>query len=483
MMSCLIEVKIKRMFGEVAPELYSSAERAISYFGMQDLLKGGVLVGLSGGPDSVFLLCFLIEYRRRCSANFRIAACHVNHLIRADEATRDENFSRELADSLKVDFYLETYDVPKLADEWGCGTEEAARRVRYSAFDKTVAGLSDISSVALAHNASDNLETVIFNMMRGSGLNGICGISPVRGNIFRPLIHIPKEDILRALEASDIEYVTDSTNLSTDYTRNYIRHKVVPTLKELNSSPEGAVSKLTESLLSDNSYLLSVADAALSKMADRITNKGLLSLETPILNRVLNLMCRKKTGSALESRQIKELALLLENDNFSMSIGGGYSFVCERGICKVFSRTEQLKDKEVYFLSIGENKLDKYDATVSIEKIKTDILSNVYNFSIHAKIPSAIIKGDLCLRFRRDGDCIRFKGHTRRLKKVFNDRNIPKHDRDRIPLLCDSDGILWVPGYGVHDYESSLENCDTVRITLSFNKNNNTNSLTTACAR
>ena len=472
------------MFDSVAPELYADILETLSSFDMENALTDGALVGLSGGSDSVFLLCFLIEYRRRTKGSFNIVACHVNHMIRGDEAFRDMKFSRELADSLGIEFIEESYDVPALRESWGCGTEEAARRVRYSAFDEILNRRLDLKCVALAHNASDNLETVIFNMMRGSGLNGMCGIAPVRDRVVRPLIRISKSDILKALDASEINYVTDSSNLSLDYTRNYIRHRVVPTLYKLNSSPEGAVSRLTDSLINDNMYLISVAEASLENLSDKITNKSLLSLEYPILTRVLSLMCKDRAGISPESRHLKELIRLLPSDNFAMSIGAGYSFVCQRGICKIVSAEEQLKDTEVYFLGMGENKLDKYAATVIVGDEKADILSNVYNFSIHADIPSAIIKGDLFLRFRREGDSFKYKGHTRRLKKVFNDRNIPKLERDRIPIICDNEGILWVPGLGVRDFsESSVEKLGKIGITLKYNIYNTNNCLTTASPR
>ncbi len=483
-MSCRIKEKINKLFDTVAPELYKSALGAIDTFGMHRLIEGGVLLGLSGGADSVFLLCFLIEYRKRTAGNFKISACHVNHMIRGDEAVRDLEFSQKIASSLDVDFYSESIDIPALSREMGCGIEEAAREARYSVFDKLINENESLSSVALAHNASDNLETVLFNMMRGSGLRGICGISPIRDNIVRPLIHIPKCEIVRALGEAEIDYVTDSSNLTTDYTRNYIRHKIVPTLYELNDSPENAVSRLTETLISDNKYLTSVAESALYQLGDKPANKDLLSLDTAVLSRVLAIFYKERTGITLENKHIKEIVAHLGCDDFALSLGGEYSFICDRGICTVLSKEDQLRDDAVYFLAIGENKFDKYDAMITVSTEKNNILSNVYKFSIHADLPSAIIKDGLHLRFRREGDSLKIKGHTKRLKKVFNDRNIPRHERDRIPIICDSEGILWIPGLGVRDHElNSSEKQDKVRITLNYNINNTNNCFTTARPR
>ena len=255
MMLCRVKEKVGKLFDTVAPELYATALNAVIDCNMAHLLEKGVILGFSGGADSVFLLCFLSEYRRREGKDFPIVACHVNHMIRGEEALRDMEFSRDFASALGIEFVSVNCDVPTLAKERGCGLEEAARDARYATFEELNSKSGGSYCIALAHNASDNLETVIFNMMRGAGLNGMCGILPVRGNIVRPLIKISKRDILKALLEAELPYVIDSTNMSVDYTRNYIRHKIVPELSHLNASPEDAVSRLTESLSLDNDYL------------------------------------------------------------------------------------------------------------------------------------------------------------------------------------------------------------------------------------
>ena len=139
------------------------------------------------------------------------------------------------------------------------GIEEAARIARYSAFNDIIRGRSDISTIAVAHNMSDNAETVIFNLLRGSGTRGAAGIRPVRDNIVRPLISVNKSDIVAALEYVDFYYVTDSTNTSTYYTRNYIRHKIVPKLAHINDDPERMLKRFSDNARSDDDFITSLA--------------------------------------------------------------------------------------------------------------------------------------------------------------------------------------------------------------------------------
>ncbi|MBO5102130.1 MAG: tRNA lysidine(34) synthetase TilS, partial [Clostridia bacterium] len=165
-----MDKKILSLFA-TAPgkDIYSVAVSSIEEYGMEKMIKKGVLVGLSGGADSVMLLCFLIEYRRR-TADFPILAVHINHSIRGESADRDEAFAKRMCASLGVEFISEKIDVPSIAKENGLGIEECARNVRYQEFQNIIQGRNDIGSISVAHNADDNLETVIFNIFRGTGL-------------------------------------------------------------------------------------------------------------------------------------------------------------------------------------------------------------------------------------------------------------------------------------------------------------------------
>ncbi len=457
-------------------EIYESIKSTMVRYGMDKKMAEGVLVGLSRAPDSVMLLLFCLEYRKREALEFKIAACHVNHLIRGEEAYRDLAFSEKLAYSLGIELIPVTVDVPAFARENKLGIEEAARNVRYNAFREILSGRNDLSSIALAHNASDNLETVIFNMMRGAGLAGACGIVPVRDNIIRPLIRISKSDIVTRLDLFGISYVTDTTNAETDYSRNYIRHEIVPRLLHLNPKPEQAISRLTESLYEDNIYLSNKSEEIFLRVKDKksINVSVLRELEYPILIRVLSLLLREFTSEKPSMQLLSDIVCCLRSDNFSYSVGRGYRVLCELGNLRIVCDGENEVDNTIYSLKFGENIIPGYNAIVVIDSKKQNISPNVYNFSIHIDCPFDIINGGLYLRFKRDGDAYKYGGITHKLKKVFNDRSIPPSVRNRIPVICDNEGILWVPGLPLRDGVKK-DKINTVRITIFYSTDNNKN--------
>ena len=247
--------KIKKLFSSKEGKLILDKARVtIARYSMSEDIKNGVIVGFSGGADSVMLLS-LLSYLRADYGPFLITAVHVNHMIRGEEAERDARFAEGFASALDVEFNLVTVDIPKLSREKHIGTEECARNERYRIFDELRSSHERANIVAVAHNSTDNLETVIINLMRGAGTAGMAGIPPRREGIIRPLIDVSKEEILSALDSFEIPYVTDSTNLSCDYTRNFIRNKIFPLFKDISDSPEKMASRMSENARCDSEFI------------------------------------------------------------------------------------------------------------------------------------------------------------------------------------------------------------------------------------
>ena len=434
---------------KLGEQVFARAVDTVNEFGMADFLRGGVLVGFSGGADSVLLMHFLIEYRRRFF-DFPILAVHVNHMIRGDEAERDERFSECVCSTLDVEFMSVSVDVPRLASEMGVGTEEAARIARYSEFSKIISGRDDISVIAVAHNATDNLETMLFNMMRGTGARGIAGIAPLRDNIIRPLIDIDKGSIVRLLDECGIAYVTDSTNLSDEYTRNYIRNRVIPPMREHFPAPERAASRLSRALRLDDDYITSVAqDFIVTHPVIHVSDFS--SLHFAVFARVAMLLAAE-CGSVLEQTHIRAIYDRLDGTDFCISLPSRATFACERGVCSFAPCREDDRAELFFKLDCGVNHLSGFDADLVLSETPIDKTSlNVYKNSIHADLSSAIIEGEIYLRSRREGDSLFYGGHTHKLKKVFCDLKIPNSHRAKIPLLCDDKGVVWVPGLAVRE--------------------------------
>ena len=465
--------KIKQLFtSRLGRKIYSEIIDTVERENMAESFKNGVLVGFSGGADSVLLLSFLYRYREK-TGYFPIVAVHVNHGIRGEEAERDMLFSREFAEKLGIEFLSFKLDIPKIAREGKTGIEEAARNERYKTFDAVLKSRDDIAKIAVAHNATDNAETVIFNMLRGSGLRGIAGIAPVRDNVIRPLIRIPKEDVVLLLTEGEVPFVTDSTNFSTEYSRNYIRHELLPRFKHLSPSPEASLLRLSAILRETVAYLdLEASEFVRKNFLDgQIAVSALKDLSPAIKSEAL-MQILTISGAKYESTHIVKICELLDkNAPFSYDIPGSLSFVSDRLSCRVTDKKSENGNLELVFsypLALGINEFSGVDGAIIVSKSKlTDSYSNVYKIAIQQRLPFDIINNSLTVRSRLEGDSYRYAGMTHKIKKMFIDAKIPKHARSLVPIICDKAGILWPIGFSPRENsESDGENY--VYIALAF---------------
>ena len=243
---------------------------------------GAVVAALSGGADSVSLLFALSKLSQEL--DFTLSACHVNHGLRGEESDSDMRFCQELCDRLGIELHILNTDVRDFQKKHE-SIEETARRVRYDFF----AEVSQGKKLATAHNCNDSAETVLLNMMRGTGLKGLCGIPPVRGNIIRPLIRCTRDEVESYCAENALSYVTDKTNLSDDYTRNKVRHSILPEIMKINSSFLETASRMQQHLREDSDLLESMAAQALenAKTEGGYKTAELSALPKPIRTRVI----------------------------------------------------------------------------------------------------------------------------------------------------------------------------------------------------
>lgn len=252
-----------------------------------DMIKkdDNIVVAVSGGADSIALLHAMNSLKE--TLNFSVYACHINHNLRGDESLRDERFVRDFCGKLGVPLFVFSIDVKNNVEKHE-SIEERARKMRYSCFE-TVCREKN-AKLATAHTASDNSETVFINILRGTGTKGLSGIPPVRDYIIRPIIRCTRDDIEKYCSENGLEYVTDSSNLSDDYTRNKLRHHLIPMLKEFNPSIFEAVSRMTSAVYDDNSLLeeLSADAKGKAKIENGYCAVKLSELKRPILCRVIS---------------------------------------------------------------------------------------------------------------------------------------------------------------------------------------------------
>ena len=449
-------------FGKKMQAAYESFLSTVKRYSMEDKIAGGVLVGFSGGPDSLLLLYLLLRYKKEHP--FALAAVHVHHGIRGEAADRDAMFAQNVCEDLGVEFIAQKVDVPTVAKETKTGLEEAARNERYSCFDNIISSRKDISTIALGHNATDNAETVIFHLMRGCGTGGLAGIPPVRDWVIRPLISLSKNEILDALNEEGIAYTLDETNNDTAYTRNFIRHKILPLLSHISTSVEVSVAKVCRNLMSDNDYLEREAAKAYANMTeDRGERATLAELHPAILSRVLARWA-KKYGTSLEQTHIDSLrALIAKGECFHCDLPGGVRFISDGRFCYFSKEKKPIAVHSDYLIRVAPEHPIPLDCGQFLitNDLSHNCCTNIYNFSIKANLRSAIIKGELFIRNKRDGDSYYYGKMTHKLKKLFNDKKIPLQIRETLPVLCDEKGIVWVPGFGVRDDGGSNDNAFT----------------------
>ena len=227
--------------------------------------KGDVIVvGVSGGPDSITLLTCLNKYKDYL--NIKIICAHINHLIRKD-STEDEQFVENVCEKMGIKCYIKRAEVEKIAKEQKKGTEEVGRKIRYDFFDE-VAKKENANKIAIAHNMNDNAETMLLNIIRGSGLTGLEGIQPEEyGKYIRPLINCKREEIEEYCIKYDLKPRIDSTNKENIYRRNIIRNKILPELKELNPNIVQSLSNLSKIVKVQNMHIKNEVENIYNKIA------------------------------------------------------------------------------------------------------------------------------------------------------------------------------------------------------------------------
>ena len=416
-----------------------------------------ILVGFSGGADSTALLHLLSNYAKETGA--KIYAAHVNHSIRGDEADRDELFCKTFASDLNIEFFSQKFDVPSIAKETGESIETAARNVRYEYFDLLMK-THGIPLLATAHNADDNLETVIFNICRGSGLSGMCGIPSTRtceyGTVIRPILGMEKRDIIKYCQKNGLAFVTDSTNADTDYTRNKIRNDIIPILRQINSAAVKNAYRMTENLRADSVCLEGMANAFLNEAENNfsIPLPKLCGVSSSVANRALmNLYSTIANGRTLETTHIEALKALSQKGipHSAISLPEKIEGVIENGALCLRKKEDKPVVVEDYRIQLcnKENVILQTNAKIFIGNSHNE--ENVYKNSILLSIDFDKIEGELIARNRCTGDKIRMGGMNKSLKKLMCDKKIPLDIRARLPIICDSNGVLAVPFIGIRD--------------------------------
>lgn len=413
----------------------------------EELLTQGCTVccALSGGADSVALLFGMLAAGQEY--DIKVTAVHVNHHLRGEESMRDEMFCRDLCRRLNVRLHVHHCDVMGYREENGGSVETAARACRYEAFSR------EEGFIATAHTASDNLETILQRIARGTGLHGLCGIPVRRSRFIRPLLFASRQDVEEYLSELGEGYVTDSSNESDDYTRNRIRHHIVPLLQELNPSVERTVSHMCRSLRRDDSYFEAEAEdyfcrhfrepACLRKLSDIPE-----AVRIRCMARLLELH-----GISYDARMLEDMEALVGTGG-RCHLAGDYDCLVSQNEMVLTFKDNSLKNIPRTQWQPGEQSIYQgYTVTSRIicEKSEVDAFIIDRNFT-NCLLDYDKIKGCITLRGRVPGDRIQLAGRnfTTSIKKRIQE-DIPLHRRKTLHFLEDEEGTIYAEGIGTAD--------------------------------
>lgn len=384
-----------------------------------------VVCAVSGGADSVALLFAM--YLLKEKLNIRLEAAHFNHRLRGDESDRDASFVKALCDRYDIPLHMGSGQVVSGKK----GLEAAAREARYG-FLETLSG-----KIATAHTADDNAETVLMHMVRGTGLKGLGGISPVRGKLIRPMLLITRKQVLDFLGEYHLSYVEDSSNETDAFLRNRLRHHVMPLLKRENPKLGENLSAMALRLRLDEEALSRIPQGAAGLDVGQI--RELLPAQR---SRALEAFLKKNGVKEPDSSNIAQLEALIQSESPSAKARFPGGITVSRRYDRLVA-VEAAGSLEQLSLSCpGTAELPQLGMRVICCRAEAIINTE----SIFTLQPTE----KLLLRGRKTGDTIRLSGGTKTLKKLFIDRKIPADQRDQIPILADEQGVLGVYGIGVN---------------------------------
>jgi len=410
-----------------------------------DMLPPGsrVLCAVSGGADSVCMLHMLKE--REAELDIKVFCAHYEHGLRGEESLRDMGFVQNLCQSWGIECVTEQGNVKAYAEDKGLGIEEAARELRYDFLSRAASELG-CDRIATAHNADDNAETVIFNLTRGSGIKGLSGIAPVRGNIIRPLLQLSRQQIETYLKDNGLSYVEDSSNFEDVYSRNLIRHKVMPVLRQINPELSVAAGRSGRLLRQDEELLDSMAEDFIKSSYTRgcVETKELLSLHRSVAGRVI----RKLWGKSLGLEHVQALLDFASGTGLgSLNLPGGTVYR-EQG--RLYLKTPDNACIEKRQLIPGETLLIP-EAKLRLVSTFTDYPQEVNNKFKTSLFKYESICGNIFCDCRREGDRINIAGRncTKSLKKLFTELKMTQAERNMTPVLRDDKGVIAVLGLAV----------------------------------
>ncbi len=419
------------------------------------MLKGGerVLVGLSGGPDSVSLLHILNELKEEL--RLTLHALYIDHGLRPDETPREIEFCAEAAAGLDVPFGVRRVDTEGLAQRERLGIQEAARRLRYRAFEEHALQI-EADRVATGHNADDQAETLIMRLLRGAGPRGLAGIPPVRGRFIRPLIRVERSGVEKYLNERGIAFIIDASNLKRDYLRNRLRHELMPLLREYNPNLTATLCRTADILREEDRYMETVVTKSLMRLISRKTGETIELFLSPLEHMEKVILRRALLRAVGETRGLRGIGVEHVEEIISLiRSGSSGSRIYLPGGIRVIRDYSTLVITSAAPRKLGEYLLDVPGETV-LKEAGIVLVSSTLDSPAdsgdgrnEAAFDLDMLRFPLKVRPRRAGDFFYPAGFGKRkkLQDYFVDEKVPRDLRETVPLLVSGEDIIWVVGY------------------------------------
>ncbi|MCS7203136.1 MAG: tRNA lysidine(34) synthetase TilS [Thermodesulfovibrio sp.] len=435
-----------------------------------------ILVGLSGGPDSVCLLYILNDYFKD-KFKLKLSAAYIDHGLRPDDTPREIEFCKKLCETLSVDFYTLPINVVEFANREKINIQEAARVLRYEALDQISASVK-ANKVAVAHNADDQAETMLMRLLRGAGPAGLSGIPPVRKKIIRPLIEVERAEIERYLTENKISYIVDPSNESLKYMRNRIRHELMPIIKIIAPQAVKILSKTAEIIREENDYINITVTKTLMRLMSRKSESTVELFCNPM--EVLNIVIlRRALRTAIDAvrdlrgisfEQIEEIIKLIKDGKPGDRVYLPKGIRAIKGYSTLTITAEPPKKLTRYEISIPQTVfLKEANLTLSFREIPKSELNSYGDGKTTFYVDMDKIKFPLIIRGRKPGDYFYPFGFGKRkkLQDFFVDEKVPRDERDTVPIV-ESDGeIVCIAGYRLDDrfkIDDNTKRCLEIKI-------------------
>lgn len=450
-------------------------DKVMSYIRDNKMFNKGdkVIVGVSGGPDSICLIHILYALKDKLGIN--LVAAHVNHCLRGEEADKDEEYVKEFCKNTGIECFVKRVDVHKVSIDKGISSEMAGREVRYEFF-KEILEKTNGQKIAVAHNANDQAETILMRIMRGSGLEGLVGIRAVRDDIYvRPILHITRKEIEEYCEYNKLNPRIDKTNLENIFTRNKIRLELIPYIeKNFNKDIIDGLNRLVDTIRKDNDYINSIAWEKYRKYCKNnkdevIIYKDAFKEDEAIVTRIIRMAFNELKGD-LHNFERVHVYDIINIQRYStgkiVMLPNNIEAINNYGDIHIYIRkNKKLSNKEEYNLIVDcENSIKNVGLNISLKLIKNTIPKDFKKNNSIKYFDYDKINEDIKLRYRRNGDKftpLGMKG-SKKLKDLFIDLKIPKNERDSIPLICFGEEIAWVVGYRVSNKFKTDENTQNI---------------------